>query len=850
MAAGKKLKILRGRPGHYEMHERERVAPDQDKKARESIQPHIVLQRYPAFAIAREKLAAGYDFDIDPEDYLIKVFLKAPITEEDHRKMIVEGKLAVGDKQGAAREQAKIRAPIANRALNVVSRTTKMGCYSFNLPAGPPSSGGTCPAAGLGFMFMNSAELKKQQRALREPRQISVPDFICNGCVVGGTRVLIRGRGLVEVSKLEQEAQLFEVWSGKAWRSARAVFTGFKPVFELTTSWGSKLQLTADHQVLTEDRGWVEARDLEEGDRLVFEPPNAHHVPPASINFMDENDHHNARPTAFPNVWSAEVGAVLGYLLGDGSVTQGRYPSVAAVFAEKDVDAAQLLQKIVNRWVDTETQLRRFEESQNANDLTGEITSIQYGLHWRVKGLAEFLTHLGIDKSVGCDNLRAPSRLWEAGSDAVRGFLSGLFGSDGSVGSSGQKIEVSLASTSSGLLGDVQQMLFSFFGIRSTMTTYSSNEKRGYKPLFKLCINSDHHVRKFATDVGFFTPRKQSLLLKLCEAVPEAATPRRLPTVKSLEKVSDLSVPVFDLQVDTDHAFVANNVTIHNCYALKNSYGNPSQVMFQAVRYMLTLQWLEQGTFVPRMVDAINAARSVSVRALRGLPKHLHWTVPHPNFFRIHDSGDFVTPEYTRAWFEICQRLPDVHFWSPTRMWATSKGSSTVFEKGVPKNLALRPSAMHFAEPAPIPPKSLLKKVSAGSGSGKVTPPGAWRCPAYEHVSTGGGLGPKLTGAGEEKKFPALRWSAVSAQGKKKSGSATTEEEVRAIMQKRGLTLVSVTAHPLAGQVSEAEGTCGRAHGPNSPFRGGSDLRDTPDQGYGCRACWLSRDTPIFYQEH
>ena len=430
MAATKKkhLKVLTGRPGHFELHEREAEVD----VARESIQSHIILERFPAYVIAREKLAKGYSLVYD--ENLLRVQLNDPITSDDHRRMIVEAKLAVGKREEAAAEQAKPRVAFAPQSvLSILSETTKMGTFSFNLPAGPPALGGTCPASGPGFLFLNAAEQQQQQRSMVGPIQVKPRDWICGGC-----------------------------------------------------------------------------------------------------------------------------------------------------------------------------------------------------------------------------------------------------------------------------------------------------------------------------------------------------------------------------------------------FALKNSYGNPSQIMFQAVRYMLTLEWLRQGTFVEHVINAIQASRIRSTNRLKKLPPERKWTVPHPSFFRIHDSGDFFSPEYARAWFEICKRLPDVMFWAPTRMWLVKKSASTVFSQGIPSNLALRPSALHFGEPAPrvdypgtaqasvgaaVRLSVVMPGLAAGSGSGEKVPPNTWRCPAYEHVTKLGG--------------------AVSKLG------ATSEEET-------------------------AGGTCSRAHGPNSPARGGKDKWDLPmDQGgFGCRACWRNRDIPIFYHEH
>lgn len=52
------------------------------------------------------------------------------------------------------------------------------------------------------------------------------------------------------------------------------------------------------------------------------------------------------------------------------------------------------------------------------------------------------------------------------------------------------------------------------------------------------------------------------------------------------------------------------------------------------------------------------------------------------------------------------------------------------------------------------------------------------------------------------------------------------------------------------GKIVDNPGTCARAHGPNSPLRGGFDPEDDPHHGGGCRACWRNRQIPIYYHEH
>ena len=86
-----------------------------------------------------------------------------------------------------------------------------------------------------------------------------------NPCVTGDTLVYT-DRGLVRADQLwfENEPVTVAVDSrmgDDAFLKATEVFaTGIKPVYRLTTKEGFELRLTADHRVLTEERGWVELR--------------------------------------------------------------------------------------------------------------------------------------------------------------------------------------------------------------------------------------------------------------------------------------------------------------------------------------------------------------------------------------------------------------------------------------------------------------------------------------------------------------------------------------------------------------------------------------------------------------
>lgn len=164
-------------------------------------------------------------------------------------------------------------------------------------------------------------------------------------------------------------------------------------------------------------------------------------------------------------------------------------------------------------------------------------------------------------------------------------------------------------------------------------------------------------------------------------------------------------------------------VICDTCYAGKGRYGMYASIAIrQVVKYHWTLRTLKAGSFVGHMSQAIGALASD-----RDLEKLLKSRAVSNIFFRIHDSGDFFSPEYYRAWVEVCRNLPKVKFWAPTRMWVYDKWRLVFENYPPPNNLSLRPSALFTsAEPPDIEGMAAGTTSVAGEFGGDVKD-----CPAY-----------------------------------------------------------------------------------------------------------------------
>ena len=98
------------------------------------------------------------------------------------------------------------------------------------------------------------------------------------------------------------------------------------------------------------------------------------------------------------------------------------------------------------------------------------------------------------------------------------------------------------------------------------------------------------------------------------------------------------------------------------CYAKMGNYNNPDVQTRQKKNYNLS----RSDEFVPIMISSIQQYKSMVSRTYRALA------------FRIHDAGDFYSPEYLMKWDAIMKAHPDVQFYAYTKMVSMIKA----YERG------------------------------------------------------------------------------------------------------------------------------------------------------------------------
>jgi hypothetical protein len=259
------------------------------------------------------------------------------------------------------------------------------------------------------------------------------------------------------------------------------------------------------------------------------------------------------------------------------------------------------------------------------------------------------------------------------------------------------------------------------------------------------------------------------------------------------------------------------------CYATGNTrYGRTSMIVKQTLLYAWVLAALKDGSFVDVMTAAINNADTLPYGGDRGTNSYLPERWPK-KFFRIHDSGDFFSLEYLKAWKQVARNCPDFVFWAPTRMWAHAEGSKWIREvngdydprpEHNKSNLIIRPSNYHFNEQVPDKLTDRIdesgKRHNAGSGYA------AWSTAFDKKRKPEGGPGFDRTG-GQRVSLPVLK-----AKGTGFVQAGTKEE--------RAPYDWDCQAYLSSG------GTCRNACAPDGQF--------------GCRACWMQDTRVINYTAH
>ena len=368
-----------------------------------------------------------------------------------------------------------------------------------------------------------------------------------NPCVTGESLVATAD-GPQRISGLVGKSAFVIGSDGRPHFVNRIFPTGRKPVYRLKTKAGYELDLTADHRVLTENRGDVPACELRAGDRLLLSGSGF------GAQVLDQN-----------------VALGIGTAVGDGCITNTETPGLIITMHEDECDVLADIAAGINR------EKATFVDDGSARRVT-TVTMPAKGTGARVSTsnqriVKTFSRYAVLDG--GSINKQFTDEIYGLDRDSTAGILRGLFTADGTVANYGDKTQyVSLDSCSLTLLKQVQHLLLSF-GIKSklysdrrtSLTTLCPDGAGGYArynvaQMHSLRISRSSRIA-FEREIGFHPASAKSAALANMNCSVGFYADRLSDEFCSLEPLGDADV--FDLtEYDTEH-FVANGLQVHNC---------------------------------------------------------------------------------------------------------------------------------------------------------------------------------------------------------------------------------------------------------------------------------------------
>jgi ribonucleoside-diphosphate reductase alpha chain len=349
------------------------------------------------------------------------------------------------------------------------------------------------------------------------------------------------------------------VVNGNSYSTTKAGFflTGNKTVYRLRTQEGYSLRLTEDHPVLRVVRltrqshktEWIKVCDIKPGDRVMI---------------------HNHRGAAhWPSLYGEKEGYLLGLLVGDGTFGEGQaqlrvWPRELAVNAGAADDGVSAVMQKVEAITAEMPQRRNFSGWRRGGGGAYRFLKLVY--------LTQLAENLGIQRG----NKTITPAMERCSSDFYRGFLQGLFDTDGSVQGSQEKgVSVRLAQSDEKLLEAAQRMLLRL-GIASTLYRHRRPagprlmpDGRGGQRMYEcradheLAISGDN-LQVFAETVGFSDTQKQSRLKAALGNYKRTLNRERFTAAIEAVETDGIEA-VYDVQIPGVNAFDANGLYVHNC---------------------------------------------------------------------------------------------------------------------------------------------------------------------------------------------------------------------------------------------------------------------------------------------
>lgn len=262
------------------------------------------------------------------------------------------------------------------------------------------------------------------------------------------------------------------------------------PIVRINTQEGYQHKVTPDHKVWVKDKGWVEAQDLQAGDKLLIQ----------QLEGLWGTRHH------------PELSYVMGLVAGDGTFDKNRGNVFIDIWAQ-DFKHLKPIEETVHYLLEGNTVLR----TTSTNTPTFAVNA-QYQ---RARLASTPLFRLLKEQGFSAENkLQVPELVWRGTRETAAAYLRGLYQADGNIVSSHEVTTLALASTCLEFIQELQ-VLWANFGVKTSINQMRGHElkpmpdgkggQKAYwsKPLYRLLITSIRGCQ-IAESVTQFAAHKNS----------------------------------------------------------------------------------------------------------------------------------------------------------------------------------------------------------------------------------------------------------------------------------------------------------------------------------------------------
>ncbi|MDQ3543622.1 MAG: hypothetical protein M3431_07160, partial [Actinomycetota bacterium] len=315
---------------------------------------------------------------------------------------------------------------------------------------------------------------------------------------------LYTDRGLVPISSMRPGDMVATRFGFKP--VAAVHDNGLRDLVRVRTALGDSVRCTAEHRFMVRNRQgvtWREVGSIEPEDYVRVDLSAQRQGELQSL-LPVWRGHHNEHQLRMPDALDEAMGLWLGWVWGDGSVTNR--PSAKFVSVEIGDEDPEL----IDRYVALTKSVFGDAAHVFVNRRTdGRNRSV--GVRVASSALLRFLSTNGLTKAKA-HALRIPPIISSSPASVRAAFLAGLFEADGHLGNG----YAWLSTVSEGLAVDVHRLLMSI-GIPSHLGVINDrHDALGDRPVSTVRIVGQEGMARFAKQVGFISDRKDRKLAEAC----------------------------------------------------------------------------------------------------------------------------------------------------------------------------------------------------------------------------------------------------------------------------------------------------------------------------------------------